>query len=566
MHLTTTRRRPRRTLALATALAGTVLALSACSGGGAAGGGGGNTGDGITVFNGATGNIAENWNPFTPTALQPTLGIIHEPLFYYNLASSDAPEPLLGTEFSWNEDGSQLTVTIREGVEWSDGEPFTTEDVAYNFNLRRETPEFNTSGQTPAAEAISDTQVVLTFDSPASYTQEANTLGNTPMIPQHVWEAKSDPVTDINADPVGTGPYTVGSINAQTYELEANPTYWGGEPKIPTVRYISLANADAASSALLAGEVDWMSSFFPGFEDLIASEPDLAWVNTPALTTSLFTCSNAALGCEGPQTDPAVRQAIYYAVDRDQLNNLAFEKVAELPSPTLLIPGRDDQWVSGEVEATAPSGADVAQATQILEAAGYAKGGDGIYAKGGQRVSLNVQVVSGYSDYIAAIDAMTQQLAAAGIELTSSQVAYNEWSANQQNGTFQLSMDSIGLGASTDPYFTYQPRYATESTVPVGESAGALNNARYSNPVVDAAVAAAGSTDDDAVKAEQYAIIQKEIARDMPYIPLVISSTLTEFNTSRATGWPTEDDLYAFPATWKAWDNGIVLKNLKPAN
>jgi peptide/nickel transport system substrate-binding protein len=66
------------------------------------------------------------------------------------------------------------------------------------------------------------------------------------------------------------------------------------------------------------------------------------------------------------------------------------------------------------------------------------------------------------------------------------------------------------------------------------------------------------------VQKQQYATIQTEIVRDLPYIPIYVNSTLTEFNTSRVTGWPTNDNKYAFPAAWKAWDNGIVLSTLKP--
>lgn len=563
MHLSTSGRRIRlRFLALSIGMA---LAVGACSGGGGPEerpqGGGDSS---ITVFNGNTGNIAENFNPFATTFLQPTQGIIFEPLYHYNLTQDQEPAPLLGTDFEWNADGTQLTVTTREGVSWSDGTPFTARDVAYTINLVVATPSFNSFNLQASAQATDDRTVVVTFPGTA-FVQEANVLGYLAIVPEHIWSKKADPANDINADPVGTGPYTVASVSPQSYELVANPNYWEqGKPKIQRVRYIALATADAASAALLAGEVDWMSSFFPGFRQLLDGQPDLAWVNTPALTTTIHTCANAGLGCTGPQTDPAVRQAIYHAIDRTQLNSLAFADFAELPSPTLLLPERDAKWISPDVP-TAASNADPARAQQILEAAGWAKGPDGIYARDGQPLALTIQVVSGYSDFISAIDAMTQQLAAVGIQLNANQVAYNEWAANESNGTFQLSMDSIGLMPSTDPYFTYARKYATATTAPVGQAVAQNNQSRYSNPTVDAALAAAERTDDDAAKSAQYAIIQQQIQQDMPYIPVVIGSTLTEFNTTRATGWPTEDDLYAFPATWKSWDNGIVLKNLEPA-
>ncbi|WP_410784406.1 ABC transporter substrate-binding protein, partial [Leifsonia sp. SIMBA_070] len=82
------------------------------------------------------------------------------------------------------------------------------------------------------------------------------------------------------------------------------------------MRYISLESADAATGALLDGQIDWMSSFLPGLETILKDNENLSYVNTPAMMTSIVTCSNEALGCEGPQTDVAVRQAVYLAMDR----------------------------------------------------------------------------------------------------------------------------------------------------------------------------------------------------------------------------------------------------------
>ena len=207
----------------------------------------------------------------------------------------------------------------------------------------------------------------------------------------------------------------------------------------------------------------------------------------------------------------------------------------------------------------------IAEAEKVLEAAGWTKGGDGIRTRDGERLSLSIQTVSGWSDYISINDALTQQLAEVGIELKPTQVTYNEWNSNQTLGQFQLSLDSIGLQPSNNPYFTYEKWYNVQNTTPVGESAIAGNAARYDNPVVNEAIAVARATNDEAVQKEQYAAIQEEIAKDLPYIPIYVNSMLTEFNTDRATGWPSEEDTYALPASWKAWDNGIVLKNLTPA-
>jgi len=558
----------RRAALVVAAITTAALALVGCSSTSSSGKSGGNAaGSSITIFNGATGTIVENWNPFSPTLLQPTNGLFYEPLYYFNLATEAAPQPMLATAFSWSPDGKQLSITTRENVRWSDGQPFTAKDVAFTFDLIRRTPGINATGmKLTSAVAKDDRTAVLTFPA-VSYAQEASILGNTPVIPEHIWKSVGDPAKTVNQNPVGTGPYKLKTFSAQSYVLEKNPNYWKqGKPEIQTVRYISLATADAASAALTAGQVDWMSSFLPGLDQLLKNHKNLTYVNTPALTASIFTCAGAALGCTGPQTDPAVRQAIYHAINRDQLNKLAGGGFAGTASPTLLLPERDKKWIADPALVTTPSAPDPGKANQVLDQAGWSRGSDGIRAKDGQRLSLTIQTVTGWSDFISLNDAMSQQLKQVGIELKPTQLSWNEWNDNQVQGKFQLSLDSIGLGASSNPYHTYNPRYSTATSAKVGEPAGNTGNyARYSNPTVDKAIEAAATTNDENAQKSQYAIIQTEIARDLPYIPIYVNSMLTEFNTDRATGWPTNENKYALPASWRQWDNGIVMTTLKPA-
>ncbi|MEV6302295.1 ABC transporter substrate-binding protein [Actinoplanes sp. NPDC051861] len=560
-------RHGRRAGAAVAATAAIALTLTGCSDSSDADKSNSGANSTVTVFNGATGTIVENWNPFSPTFLQPTNGLIFEPLYYFNFATEAEPTPMLATAHSWSPDGKVLTITTREGVKWSDGQPFSAKDVAFTFDLINKTKSINATGlKLTSAVAKDDKTAVLTFPV-TSYTEEAAIVGNTPIIPEHIWGKVTDPAKTINQNPVGTGPYKLKQFTPQSYVMEKNATYWQPDkPQIQNVRYIALATADAASAALVAGQVDWMSAFLPGLEQLIAGNKSLTYVNTPAMTTSIFTCANASLGCKGPQTDVAVRQAIYHALNRDQLNKLAGGGFAEPASPTMLPPKRDQKWITDPAHATIPGTPDAAKANQLLDAAGWAKGSDGIRAKGGERLSLTIQTVTGWSDYISLNDAMTQQLKEVGIELKPSQLAWNEWNNNQVQGKYQLSLDSIGLGASTNPFATYSLKYVTKTTAKVGEAAGTSGNySRYSNATVDKAVETASGTDDEAAQKAQYAIIQKEIVNDLPYIPIYLNSMLTEFNTSNATGWPTNDDKYALPASWKQWDNGIVLANLKPA-
>ena len=108
----------------------------------------------------------------------------------------------------------------------------------------------------------------------------------------------------------------------------------------------------------------------------------------------------------------------------------------------------------------------------------------------------------------------------------------------------------------------YNQFYATANTAAVGKSAWP-NYARYSNKTVDDALNVINATTDVATKKSEYEKIQTQVFEDMPYIPILRQSGLSEMWSDKVTGWPTDDNVYANPQTWANPDLGIVLKNLK---
>src|SRR5699024_7184174 len=77
---------------------------------------------------------------------------------------------------------------------------------------------------------------------------------------------------------------------------------------------------------------------------------------------------------------------------------------------------------------------------------------------------------------------------------------------------------------------------------------------------------AAAATEDPEVKKEHYFLVQQRLFEMMPAIPVLIGSSLTQYNTSKVTGWPTHDDLYAYPMAWAAPDSAMVLKAVTPVS
>lgn len=552
--------------AAALAVAGLMtLSMGACGGDG-----GGSPQSDQVIINSVMNSSSQaslNYNPFSPTALSGVVGALYEPLFFMNNLKDDPTqlEPLMGESYTISDDAKTIDVKIREGEKWSDGEPYTAEDVAYTFNLVDSNASLNTSGFAGTAEVLSDTEVRITLDKSES-VNALSYLSGTMIVPKHIWENIDDPVTYTNEDAVGSGPFTVegGNFSPTAYTFMKNPYYWeDGKPEVDGVRYVLITGGTQASqNALTGGDVDWMSAIFPNMDQVLSGYPDIATVDVPSSQMAFMTCSNADLGCTGPITDPAVRKAIYYALDRDQINKLALNDQYSELAGSLYPYGQFTKYMSEDVpDSPIPGEARVDEATKILEDAGYTKGDDGIYQKDGVKLSIGVAVQSDYSDWINTINVAAQQLKEAGIEIHADQMSSNEWTQAMQQGEFEMSVYGLWV-AGAEPWMFYNQFYATNSTAPVGESAWP-NYARYSNQTVDDALNVINGTTDVNVKTKEYEKIQNQVFQDMPYIPILRQSGLTEMWTDKVTGWPTNDNVYANPQTWANPDLGIVLKNLK---
>lgn len=551
--------RRRSAAALLAGAAAIGLLATGCSSGGS-----GSSGDPATLvaYTGQAGDYQINFNPFSPSRIG-ALGTIYEPLFFNNKAEVSEPVPLLGTESSWNEDGTVLSVTLREGVKWSDGEAFTADDVAFTFDMIKANPAINTGGFDGEVAAVDDTHVTLTFAEPA-FVRGPDLL-NTAIVPEHLWK-DVNPAEDVMEKPVGTGAYVLEDFKPQAFTYKANPDYWGGEPAVKQIRFLALSGNQAGADAIAAGTIDWQTGPIPDIQNTHENFPNYDAYTQAQNQMVLATCSSAEMGCEGPQTDPAVRQALYYAMDRQQINSLAFMDTASDMSPTFALTPSQDSFVASSVtEKTVPLEPDTAKAGELLEAAGWAKGDDGIYAKDGERLSLTIEVVTGWTDYITAVDTIASQAAAAGIEVKAAQSSWNEWTDKKGKGNYQLVIDSLWQGPTADPYYLYNYFYDSTSGAKVGEAAG-NNYSRYSNPVVDEAIQALVRLplDDAAARQPYFDTIQAEIVRDMPYIPILTGGTTSVWNTAKFTGWPSDDDLYAFPAVWSAMDAAEIFKHLEP--
>ncbi|MCS4275266.1 peptide/nickel transport system substrate-binding protein [Mycetocola sp. BIGb0189] len=553
-----TSRRKRLGMMFAAGAAALALTLTGCASNGEGGSGGSDRP--LRVWSGSMTPINNNFNPFSvDTAAHFTFGPIYEPLFFFNQLSADPATGLIGDKYEYSEDGTVLTIKIKADQKWSDGTALTAKDVAFTFGYGP-----NKDPEMVSVEATDDTTVVLTYSVP-KFTAASLILGSTWIIPEHIWKDIKDYTTETNPKPVGSGPYVLKSFSDAAYTVEANPEYRDGAPAVKTVQVIGIDSNQSSEDLLKTGKIDWVGQFIAN-PDAITKDGRISTLNQQQDPTTMLTCSSVELGCTGAQTDPAVRQAINLAIDRTAIGDKAFAGLSGIASPSFALLPRDEKWLSNPDLAKSPQEPNIAEADGILEAAGYTKGSDGFYGKDGKAFEIDLFSPDGWTDYNDAAKLISEQAAKAGIRINNRTVSEAEYWTPLANGNFQMALYGVTQSLVADPYSTYDRYFSTPATAKVGEQpVKGVNYARYSNPIVDAEVKVAAATEDEAIKKEAYAKIQTEIARDLPYIPVVLNASQAFFNTKDYTGWPSEKDLYAAPLPYLSTASAIVLTHLKPA-
>ena len=496
--------------------------------------------------------FTRNFNPFNAQPLYPTIDGIYEPLMINNRMTGELT-PWLATSYSWSDDLLTLTIALREGVLWSDGEKFTAADVAYTYNLMKDVAGLQgfglqavtEGGYLDAIEAVDDQTVAFVFN--RIYTPGLYDIVTQNIVPEHIWKDVEDPVTYTNDNPVGTGPFTeIASFQDQVYEVDRNPNYWQeGKPYIKGLRVVGFSGNDTAATMFVNGDVDWTGQFFPNVQEaVIAQNPTDLHCWWPTVTSDQLFMVNTT---EKPFDDPIMRKAISMAFNREQLIDVALQGASTPADVTGLSAGYkawkvEDPTTLGDWTEYNPD-----KANTMLDEAGYAKDADGFRTNlDGSPIAVELLMVNGFSDWLAVAPMMKQQLEAIGLNVTINSydvpIAFDKW----MKGDFDMSL-FFGMTADL-PYGYYRNIMASETLLPIGEAAGlGVNMWRYSNPAADAALEKFATTGDIAVQKEAAIELQKIMADDAPIIPMWHAATFYCYNDSKITGWATEEDQYTYP-------------------
>ncbi|WP_304595874.1 ABC transporter substrate-binding protein [Alicyclobacillus sendaiensis] len=517
--------------------------------------------DTLTVITSPKGNFADNFNPFDPSTNDGTYGNIYETLFYFDNLTGKTWD-LLGTSYRFTNGGKSLIVQLRTNAKWTDGTPFTANDVVFTFNELKKYPDADTNNiwsELAGVRALNPHEVEFTFKSVDIPFAEQYVLGGTYIVPEHEWSSLGDPtkVKITWQKAIGTGPFKLISFSPQQYTFEANRFYYNGVPKVKYVRYPAYTSNQGADLALASGQVDWAGIDIPDIQKtFVAADPAHHHYDFPpgGFVELYPNFDNPLL------ENLAVRQAINLAINRKAIQQIGETDYSVLPVPTSLIPSQmswlDPNLPSQDRQFTVND----AKAIQILEKAGFKRNSRGIFEKDGKELSFNLLTVSGWSDWDEDALLIKQELQPIGININVVQEQFNAY------------FNSINPGVGIKPNYDLALSWTNEGPTPYTiyydmlDSKGNWNIEQYRNPQVDEALRQFASTTNPAVERQALYQVERIAAEDLPVIPVFDGELWYEYNDAHFTGWPTKQNMWINPAPYTFQAAAIIMDHLKPVS
>jgi peptide/nickel transport system substrate-binding protein len=517
----------------------------------------------VTIDNSTGALWTCGFNPYNVSVSGEALGLIYETLVYDNLLN-DKKTPWLASSYRWSTDFKTLTFTIRPGVQWTDGQLFSAADVVYTFDLLKQHPELDTQSVWTVLSSVAlegSDQVVMTFVQPSVMSFYA-IAGQTAIVPQHIWTNIKDPVTETMPNPVGTGPFTTGasSCSPQNITYTRNPNYWQkGLPHLRTVYYPAFTDNDAANQYLVSGAAEWGGQFIPNIDTsyVAKDKTDYHYWFPPIQNVNLW--FNLTLA---PLNNKLLRQAFAYAIDRGSVSKKGEYGYEPAANQTGVVTPTFAGWVDTTAAAKYGYKFDPAKAMSLLRQAGFTKNSAGLFQdSSGTTLSFKVITIGGYSDWVASLQVIQDDLKQVGIEITVQNESGSDFANDLLIGRYQLAYGSLATSFGPNPY--YELRSTLHSPSPSDTNATPAGNyGRYVNKTVDVLLDQLGETTDPALQHKLMNQVEAAMLEDVPVIPVTESVAWYEYSTRSLAGWPTMSNQFAAPAPWNLPDMEVTLLHL----
>jgi peptide/nickel transport system substrate-binding protein len=344
--------------------------------------------------------------------------LLFEPFFRFD--DHEDPVPSLATVFPSlkngliSADGKRITFKLRPGVVWSDGVPFTADDVIFTWQsiVNGKSPVTNTADYDQIEQMVKDgpNQVTFVLRKPLASAVYFFSEGTFPPLPKHLLEKY--PMLSGNpydSAPIGDGPFVLKQwIHGSDLIFGANPRYWRGRPALDTIDIKVIPNSNTLFQVLQSHEVDMVDGVTKSLVPQLQSIPGVR-----VSTTLTASYRHLDFNCKSPiLRDVNVRRAIARAIDIDKIIRTVYGGLG-VRAATDVTPF---SWAANRL---APVPLDPAAAARLLDADGWRVGSDGIRVKNGQRLSLTISTASSNLLNQDAEQLLARDLKSVGIDVTT---------------------------------------------------------------------------------------------------------------------------------------------------
>ncbi|ONI39858.1 hypothetical protein AN396_07355 [Candidatus Epulonipiscium fishelsonii] len=531
--------------------------------------------DTLTIMSEQSDGWIRNFNVLTSTPPQFMQGFMYEPLVIFDTFNNNRETMWLAEDIVSEPDNKTLTIKVRQGVKWSDGEDFNAEDVAFSFTYAKDHPAIDRSGdwgengKIEAVNIIDDYTVQIVMREENRFHR--NTLFyNKWMIPEHVYSSVTDPSTFILENPVVTGAFSV----VETFQPEAvallrNPTYWKADDlEVDRTVWPQYNSNDAALTLLRTGNVDWAHIFIPDIEKtyIQGDEHRKYWygMGDGVRIAPNYTTENE--GARRAFEDPEFKKAMSMSVDRQGIIDSAVFGYIEavLPTNTGLPPALFG-YRSEEADAITKqfSEYNIDSAKQLLADAGYKDiNGDGFVEHAdGTPIEFDIMSPAGWSDWNDGCAISVQGMREAGINANAvtSEVSMlpDGWTNNQWEARYTAN------GVAGDVHKFYYDTIGDQSRIQT-PSWWTITQTNYANDELSALIDQLPTAQsDEEVKAitDQ---VELFMAENMINIPVLYNGNWVVYNDARFTGWATAEDVFVNPANCIHDSKILQLMALEP--
>ena len=432
--------------------------------------------------------------------------------------------PYLAEDYSVSEDGMTYTFQLRKGVSFTDGTPFTAEDVKFTFDYMKEHPYKWVSVSMVEEASVVDEHTVEIRLNKTYNPFLSDVAGSLPILPKHIWENVTEPETFTEPEAaISTGPFILENYDAAagTYTFKANEDYFYGDVQIDKLVIANVSGGDS-KEALLSGEIAAAPNISYKAAMSLKDSPEYTVLEGPGLSVTrlYFNFDEEAMAVK------EIRQAMYHAVNLDEIVEKAYGGAGYVGSAGHVQPGTP--WYNPDVRQYAY---DVETAKKMLSEAGAADSdGDGILEYNGEEMSYTLTFTEN-DEKLAEL--LVSYMKAVGIELVPQSADDATVKAAISEGNFELAFNTNGSFGG-DPVFL--SRFATVGAdgAPsvTGQGGKTWESEEYNKIYNESAV-----EQDDAKRHEQVNELQEIIAEELPCLTLYYKKAVAAYNNTIFDGF-----------------------------